>query len=440
VTSVVPGSVVPGSVVPGAPAAAASAARRQADGRAADGRAEGQASVWRSPALRRLFTASTTARLANEAARVAVVLLVLERTGSPALAGVVVGALTLPSLVTGPLLGAWLDRTPRRRRAFVANQLLLLGGLVGLLAATGAAPAAVVLGLALLSGVTAPVLTGGFTGLIAPLVPAALMRRAYGAEATSYNVAGVTGPALAGTVAGLLGAAAAVALSAALSAVALLAVLRVPMPAPPSAGSRGLWRAVREGLALLVGTPALRSVTTATTLAFAGMGAMPVAFPLLAEELGAGAATAGLLFSTFALGALAGSLVVAARTPRTGPMRMAYLGIAGLGVAWAGLALAPSLPVAVAVIAVAGALEGPVLASTLAVRELWSPASMRTQVVTTAASLKFGGFALGSAAAGAAAAAYGVTGALLVAAGAQLLGLVAGVLVAGPSLLRSTRR
>ena len=84
----------------------------------------------------------------------------------------------------------------------------------------------------------------------------------------------------------------------------------------------------------------------------------------------------------------------------------------------------------------AGALEGPVLASTLAVRELWSPASMRTQVVTTAASLKFGGFALGSAGAGAAVAAYGVTGGLVVAASAQVAGIVAGLVTAGPSLLR----
>ncbi|HWG93698.1 MAG TPA: MFS transporter, partial [Mycobacteriales bacterium] len=366
--------------------------------------------LWRAPGLRTLFTASTTARLANEAARVAVVLLVLERTGSPALAGTVVGALTLPSLVTGPLLGAWLDRTRRRRGAFVANQLLLLGGLLGLLAATGSAPHGVVLALALVSGLAAPVLTGGFTGLIAPLVPAALLRRAYGAEATSYNVAGVTGPALAGALAGFAGAGTAVAVAAGLSAVALAAVLRVPMPPPLLSSPRSLLRTVGDGLSLLVRTPALRSVTTATTLAFAGMGAMPVAFPLLAEELGAGPAAAGLLFSTFALGALAGSLVVASRTPRTGPMRLAYLGIGGLGLAWAALVLAPSLPVAVAVIAVAGALEGPVLASTLAVRELWSPASMRTQVVTTAASLKFGGFALGSAGAGAAAAAHGVTG------------------------------
>lgn len=397
--------------------------------------------LWRAPGLASLFTASTTARLANEAARVAVVLLVLARTGSPALAGVVVGALTLPALVTGPVLGAWLDRTGHRRRAFVANQLLLLASLLGLLAATGHAPAWAVVALALVGGLTMPVLTGGFTGLIAPLVPRDLLRRAYGAEATSYNVAGVTGPALAGTLAGLAGAGTAVAVTAGLSGLALLAVLRVPMPAPAVVPGRPtLVRTVLDGLALLARTPALRSVTAATTLAFAGMGAMPIAFPLLAADLGAGPAVAGLLFSVFALGALAGSLIVAARTPATGPLRLAYLGIGGLALAWTALVFAPSLPVAIGVIAVAGALEGPVLASTLAVREQWSPASMRTQVVTTAASIKFGGFALGSAGAGAAAAKYGVDGALAVAAAGQLLGLAVGVLVAGPKLLRGARR
>lgn len=393
--------------------------------------------LWRTPGLRPLFAASTSARLANEAARVALVLLVLERTGSPALAGAVVGASTVPALVSGPVLGAWLDRTPRRRLAFVANQVLLLAGLLALLAATGRAPSAIVLLLALATGTTSPVLTGGFTGLIAPLVPARLLTRAYGAEATSYNVAGVAGPALAGAVSGLLGAAAAVALTAALSALALVAVLRVPMPLPVGQqDDRGLWRTVADGVSLLARTPALRSVTTATTLAFAGMGAMPVVFPLLARQLGATAAAGGLLFSTFALGALVGSLLVAARTPRTGPLRLTFTGVVGLGLAWAALAVVPSMPVAVAVIALAGAIEGPVLASTLTVRELWSPARMRTQVVTTAASLKFGGFALGSAVAGVAAAHGGVGTAVLVAAAFHLAGAVLGLGVAGTDLLR----
>jgi MFS family permease len=385
-------------------------------------------SLWRSPGLGALFTASTTARLANEAARVAMVLLVLDRTSSPALAGAVVGALALPALFTGPVLGAWLDRTSHRRAVFVANQVLLLGVLVGLLAVTGSAPSYVVVLLSLLAGVTAPVLTGGFTGLIPPLVPAPHLRRAYGAEATSYNLAGVVGPAMAGAVAAAASPAIAVGATAAVSALALGAVLRVPMPPPATGPATGLARTVGGGLRLLATVPPLRSITVATTVSFTGMGALPVVFPLLAVEVGQPAAAGGALFSAFALGALAGSLLVASRVPRTGPMRMAYLGIAGLALAFAAVAAAPSFPVAVALVAVAGALEGPVLASTLAVRAAHSPPEMQTQVVTTAASLKFGGFALGSAVTGLVVASHGVRAALLVLAAMQVLGIVLGLL------------
>jgi MFS family permease len=381
--------------------------------------------LWRTPGLRALLTASTTARLANESARVAMVLLVLDRTGSASLAGGLVAAATLPSLVTGPLLGAWLDRTAHRRVAFVANQLLLLLTMLGLLLVGETTPALLVLGLGAAAGLTSPVLTGGFTGLLAPLVPAADLRRAYGAEATSYNTAAVAGPALAGALAGLVDPAAAVVASGALSAVALLAVLRVPMPRPETVPEGGVLRAVAAGVRHLASHPRLRAITLATTASFGGMGALPVVLPLLAsEELGAGPAVAGALLSCFAVGALAGSLAVAARTPRTGPLRSALYGIAGLGVVFGGIALAPSLPVAVVLVTVAGALEGPVFAATLTVRELHTPAWMRTQVVTTAASLKFAAFAAGSATAGAVAATHGARWGASVLAGAQVLALL----------------
>ena len=390
-------------------------------------------SPWRTPGLAALFTASTTARLANEAARVAVVLLVLDRTGSPALAGTVVGALALPALVTGPVLGAWLDRTSRRRSVFVANQLLLLGVLLALLAVTGRGPSWVVAALGLVAGVTSPVLTGGFTGLIRPLVPAPFLRQAYGAEATSYNLAGVAGPALAGALAAV-SAELSVAVTAGLSALALLAVLRVPMPGPAADGARpSLLRTVGTGLHLLATVPPLRAVTVATTISFTGMGALPVVFPLLAEELGRSAAAGGALFSAFALGALVGSLAIASRPPRTSAMRLAFGGVAGLAVAFAAVAAAPTFPFAVGLVVVAGALEGPTLASTLAVRAQHSPPEMQTQVVTTAASLKFGGFAVGSAVAGVVVGAYGVRAGLVALAALQVVGLVLG------AVARSTR-
>jgi len=388
-------------------------------------------SPWRTPGLAALFTASTIARLANEAARVAVVLLVLARTSSPALAGTVVGALALPALLTGPVLGAWLDRTDNRRAVFVVNQVLLLAVLVGLLVVTGHAPAHVVVGLALVAGIATPVLTGGFTGLIAPLVPQPFLRRAYGAEATSYNLAGVVGPAAAGALAAAASPEVAVGATAAASLCALLAVLRVPMPAPPVDPDRpSLGRSVLTGLGLLLKVRQLRSVTVATTVSFTGMGALPVVFPLLAAELGQPAAAGGALFSAFALGALAGSSVLAARQPRTEPLPMALLGIAGLALAFGAVAVAPTFLAALLLVGVAGAIEGPVLASTLAVRAEYSPAGLQTQVVTTAASLKFGGFALGSTLAGLVVAAHGVRVGLLSLAAMQVLALVLGGLLA----------
>jgi MFS family permease len=387
--------------------------------------------LWRTPGLGVLFAASTSARLANEMARVAVVLLVLERTGSPGLAGALVAALTLPSLVTGPLLGAWLDRTPHRRSAFVANQVLLPVVLVAVLAAAGHGPSWVVVALGALAGVTSPVLTGGFTGLVAPLVPEALLRRAYGAESTSYNVAGVVGPSLAGALTAAASAEIAVVTAAVLSVLALAAVLRVPMPTPHDPPTTGLLRSVRGGVLHLVRTPALRSVTVATTLSFMGMGAFPVVFPLLAIDLGAHASASGALFSAFAIGALAGSVTMAARAPRTGPLRLALVGISGLVLAFAGLAVAPSLGVALGVVIVAGALEGPVFSSTLTVREQHTPAAMRTQVVTTAASIKFGAFALGSAVAGQVVQAHGGRGGVWFVTGCQVAGVLAGSVALG---------
>ena len=221
--------------------------------------------------------------------------------------------------------------------------MLLLAVLVALLAVTGHVPPYVVVLLGLVAGVTTPVLTGGFTGLIAPLVPQPFLRRAYGAEATSYNLAGVAGPAAAGALAALASPEVAVGATAAVSFLALLAVLRVPMPSAPVDPERGsLSRSVLTGLRLLVAVPQLRAVTIATTVSFTGMGALPVVFPLLAVEVGQPAAAGGALFSAFALGALAGSAALAARQPRIQPLRLAMLGVAGLALAFTAVSAAPT--------------------------------------------------------------------------------------------------
>src|SRR6266540_227890 len=127
-------------------------------------------SIWRLPGYGGFFLAATLGRVADEMLAIAVVLLVLDRTSSPALAGATVAAASLPSVLTGPVLGAWLDRTRHRRAALAANQAL---------------------------------------------------------EAASFNSAAVLGPALAATAAARFGPATAVALEAGIALVGLAAIARM---------------------------------------------------------------------------------------------------------------------------------------------------------------------------------------------------------------------
>ena len=219
------------------------------------------------PGYPAFLLAATLARLASEMFPVAAVLLVLDRTGRPGLAGAVVAATTLPAVVTGPVLGAWLDRTSRRRLALASNQVLLTASLLGILAAAGRAPGWALLLLAATAGVTGPLATGGYTSMIPVLVPERLLARANALEASSFNTAAIAGPAVAGAVAAAAGPAGAVLAEAALAGLALPAIARMPRVAAPAGDHPApLATAIRQGLTHLAGTPVLRGVTVATAV------------------------------------------------------------------------------------------------------------------------------------------------------------------------------
>src|SRR6266545_4744332 len=374
------------------------------------------------------FLAATLARLASEMFPVAVGLLVLGRTGRIALAGAAVAASTLPGVVTGPVLGAWLDRTAHRRAALASNQVVLGASLLAILAAAGRAPGWALLLLAALAGLTAPLATGGFTSMIPSLVPERLLLKANALEASSFNTAAIAGPALAGAVAAGQGPAAAVALEAALSGLALLAIVRLPRVARvASRANASMAATIRQGLRHLAGTPVLRGVTVATTVALGGLGLLTLALPFLAERLGAGQAGAGYLWAALEAGGMAGALAAARWQGAWQPQRVVLAGLALQGLVMVSWPLAGSFPVALLLVALAGLVEGPAFAALFATRQRYTPPGLRGQIFTTGASLKVGAFAVGSALAGPAVTVGGVGGALLLVAASQLLGAALGL-------------
>jgi MFS family permease len=398
------------------------------------------ASLWRLPGYGWFYLAATLGRVADEMLAIAVVLLVLDRTSSPALAGATVAAASLPSVLTGPVLGAWLDRTRHRRAALAANQVLLASALLGLLLAAGNSPGWVVPALAVAGGIGAPMLTGGITSMIPVLVPPALLPRANALEAASFNTAAVLGPALAATAAARFGPATAVALEAAIALLGLAAIARMrPVHAAGGAESgvsgpaggreltgTSLAGALRAGLAHLLRTPVLRGVTVTTSMAMGAQGLLPIALPLLSERLGAGRGAAGYLFAAQEVGAIAGALL-AVRVASWPAERMVMGGTALAAAGTAGLALVPSFPVAVAVAAFTGLAAGPAFAALFAVRQQWSPAGLRGQIFTTGASLKIGAYAIGAALAGPTLAGVGPRGAVAATAAAELFAVLTGL-------------
>uniref|UniRef100_UPI00262D6C20 MFS transporter n=1 Tax=Trebonia sp. TaxID=2767075 RepID=UPI00262D6C20 len=152
-----------------------------------------------------LLASATVSRLADNAAAIALVLAIIARTGDPRLAGLVVGAFTAPTLASGPVLGAYLDRMRHKRWLFAANQVTLTAALTGVLLLAGHVHGWLLAVFGLCAGLTAPVLTGGFSSLVPLVVPAGALGKANALDSASYDVAGLAGPALVAAVAGAFG-------------------------------------------------------------------------------------------------------------------------------------------------------------------------------------------------------------------------------------------
>jgi predicted MFS family arabinose efflux permease len=387
----------------------------------------------RQPGYPLFWATATVTRLADEMFSVGVVLLVLERTGSAGLAGATVAAVTLPSIVSGPLLGAWLDRTGRRRHVMVLDQLLAASTLVGIVALAGNAPNWTLPLVALLAGATWPLSFGGFTSLIPVIVPDELLAQANALEATSFNFAVIGGPALAGTISAVVDPAASLLVEAALTLAAIGLIARIPaMDAGRRAPGRSLMSIARAGLEHVAATPPLRAVTAAGALNLGGLGLLTVAFPFFAlDDLGAQRSAAGYLWAAFAFGSALGAITLVRLHTRYPPQRVVLTALTGVGCLMLLWPLAASIPAALCLIALTGFVDGPNLAATFGARQRWTPPDLLGQIFTTAASLKVGAFSLGAAVAGPVVLAIHARGALLVAAAMQFVAVAVGIALGG---------
>ncbi|MET8911856.1 MFS transporter [Micromonospora sp. NPDC004551] len=375
--------------------------------------------------LARYLAAAVTARLADEGARVAIVLVALDRTGRASLGGLLIAALMVPHVAAAPLAGAAADGVRHRKPLYVlafATYALSLAGAAALIGRFTAAAAA----LLVVAGCVAPLLLGGLSSLLGELVPGCLPR-AFVLDSASYGIAGIVGPAVAAVAAGAFGASWSLVVLGLCVIAGALAVVTLPLPA--RARDRRRSRAVPlGGVAVLVRRRRLGAVTVASGISQLGLGALPIAAASVATHTHQPALT-GLIMSATAGGGLAGALLcLRLRALRRHPERVLLICTGAMA---APLLLTATLPgrwPLLLLFALTGLISSPVIVALFAVRDREAPPPVRTQVFTLGAGIKVTAAAGGAAVAGLATS-HGPAPLLTVIAAGQLIAAGAGALL-----------
>lgn len=336
----------------------------------------------------RYLVAAVLARGADAGAVVALVLL----APSPSIGGALAACLTAPHLF-GPLLA--------RRGGFLAPAFALYG--VALAAATlsiGRVPLVVTGALVVVAGLCGPLLTGGLSSRLAPMVAPheRAQRRAQGWDAVTYGIGGSAGPAAVAALAALTSAAVATLALACAAVVAAGVVLVLPRPAGSAATAETM--PVLRALRLMAVTGNLRRVTYLTLALAIPAGAVPVLAVALGGHLRPGTASGAVLAAVFGVGNLLGSLVVTAFPLRGEPEVLVTRWVVVSGVAFAVCAAVPGYWPDVVAFGLLGAANAPYLTATLAARAAYAPPGARVQVFVSSAALKVACASLGAAVAG----------------------------------------
>ncbi|WP_231486472.1 MFS transporter [Candidatus Blastococcus massiliensis] len=277
------------------------------------GRPASYREVFAVPEFRPLFGTFLLSTAGDELARVALTVLVYQRTNSPLLSALTFAISHFPWIIGGPLLSTLADRLPRHRVLVVTD--VARAALLALMAIPGM-PLLVLLGLLLLVALCAPPFESARSALMADVLDGERYAVAISLTTVTLQVAQVAGFLVGGALVALhpslaLGI---TSVAFAVSAVWLGARLQ-RRPAPAPGAGQSLWRDTAEGLRFLGGTRRMLSIVALLWLgALFGNAWEGVAAPL-AAELERGAASVGVLLAATPAGVVVGGLLLGRFVP-----------------------------------------------------------------------------------------------------------------------------
>jgi MFS family permease len=289
----------------------------------------GYRGIFANVEFRALFGAQTISTVGDQFARVALSVLVFDRTHSPAWTALAYGLTFLPDLVGGPLLSGLADRYPRRRLMIGAD--LARAGLVSLMAVPGAPLWVLCTLLVAVQLISAPA-----NAARGALLPAVLGEADYPAgQAALQSVtqaAQVLGFAGGGALVATIGTGGVLVADAGTFAASALLVWSMVRSRPAAAGDkevvrRAWWPDLVAGSKLVWTDRRLRALVGFACLSAFYIVGEALAVPY-ANSLRSGAVAVGFMFAGYAAGAAAGMLVLA-RLPE--PVRLRLMSPLAVG-------------------------------------------------------------------------------------------------------------
>jgi predicted MFS family arabinose efflux permease len=367
----------------------------------------------------RLWIGQGTSFLGDAVTMVALVVLVVQVTGSASAVGGVLIARLLP-ILGSPLAGVLADRLDRRL-VLVASDFARAVLVLGLVFAWDLSTIYV---LVFFMGLARTIFNPTIRAAFPSVVDGGDLTRANALIGGTFSVSETAGPALGGLLVATVGVDAAFVLDCAtyLISAALLALISLPRP---QRGEDGLGVDLRSGFAYLAQARVPLAIVVGAFLTVLTVNTtIPAEVFLAKKTFDAGNAGYGILVGLYGGGMVLGSALMAALGDRVRLLSLYFFGLFAMALALVGMALSPTFGLALGALMVAGIANGTENVTTDTILQKRVPDALLGRVF----SVRFLGFSLGEIFA------YAAGGAIVDASGARFTYLLAGATTAAAGL------
>lgn len=354
------------------------------------------------PSFRRFLGATLLVRTAAAIWQLGLVLFVLQKFHSPALAGLMIFFSIAPGILISPLAGVLLDRHGRIRLMLLDYTMAgLTLVLIVWLSVSGRLSVGLLLPIVAISSLTNPLGSVGSRSLFPLIVPRPLWDRANALDSIGYTGPAIVGPALAGALTAARGAELALLVSAVMFVAAAVVLIGVAEPQTEPDLTEPLVPAALGALRYVLRNPSLRGIAAAISVDSMGKAALTVGLPVLVfDRLHGGPALVGELWAAQGAAGVIGSLL-AGRLSTEGRERQILAGtMVGAAAGLAILAAAGSWWLVLAAMVLMGAFLGPSDVAMFSMRQRRTHEAWFGRAFAVSMNLNYAGLPVGSAISG----------------------------------------